>query len=135
MNKEEFQTYLLDIGGLKRTYREDRGPITSAGFFQYNEGWYQLTKNLIDELLKLGWNKRINQAKEKFGGLRFYAEDVPEGGYDVIAKYENLSYEVCEKCGGKGVLRKGSWLVTLCDEHSEGREDFDREQFKRLFGK
>lgn len=134
MTKQEFEVYLLDIGGLKRTYREDKGPIVEAGFFQMGEGWYGLVKDLIDELLKLGWNKRINQSKEKFGGLRFYVEDTPEGGHEVISKYERLSYSVCEKCGKEGILRKGSWIRTLCEEHSEGKEPMDPQKSKNLFG-
>jgi hypothetical protein len=42
----------------------------------------------------------------------------------VIDKYENLSYKTCEICGKEGVLRKGSWLKTLCDEHANGSEPF-----------
>jgi hypothetical protein len=122
MNKEEFEKYLVSIGGLVRTYREDKGPIVTADFFAYSDGWYEMTKNLIDELLALGWDKRINQVKEKFGGLRFYIETYPEGGIDVIRKYEDLSYKTCEKCGKEGVLRKGGWILTLCDEHAKGLE-------------
>lgn len=121
MTKEEFETFLIDIGGLKRTYKEHRGPIVEAGFFQMKEGWYQLVSELITELLKLGWDKRVHQAKEKFGGLRFYVENPPVGGHDIITKYEKLSYSICEVCGEKGVLREGSWIRTLCDTHSEGK--------------
>lgn len=132
MTKQEFDLYLLDIGGLNRTYREYKGPIVEAGWV--GEGWYGLLKNLIDELLQLGWDKRIISIKEKFGGLRFYVENVPVNGHDVIDKYEKLSYHVCEKCGNTGVLRTGKWLKTLCDEHCEGAEPFDSNKFKNLFG-
>lgn len=131
MNKEEFEKYLESIGGLTRGWKPDKGPITEAGFFSYNEGWYELTKNLINELLVLGWNKTLIQAKEKFGGLRFYADDIPEGGHKIILKYEDLSYTICENCGKEGVLRSGSWLRTLCDEHSEGKEPFKKMEIKK----
>lgn len=126
MTKEEFEKYLTDIGGLVRTYREYKGPITQSGFFQFGEGWYEMTKNLIDELIAIGWNKRINQAKEKFGGLRFYIEDAPAGAHEIIVKYEKLSYTICEKCGKEGVARKGGWIKTLCDEHSDGKEPINK---------
>jgi hypothetical protein len=122
MTKEEFEKYLVSIGGLVRTYREYKGPIVDSGFFQYSEGWYDMTKNLIDELIELGWSKRINQAKEKFGGLRFYIENTTPEINAVVNKYESLSYSICEHCGNDGVLRKGGWIRTLCDEHSEGKE-------------
>ncbi len=122
MTKEEFENYLISIGGLVRTYREYKGPIVEAGWFQIDEGWYEMVKNLIDELITIGWDKKISQVKEKFGGLRFYLDEYSEGSLFIISKYESLSYKTCEKCGKEGVLRKGSWLKTLCDEHSEGRE-------------
>ena len=120
MTKQEMDKFLLDIGGLNRTYREDKGPIVESGWV--GEGWNELIKNLIEELLQLGWDKRINSIKEKFGGLRFYIENYPVGGHEVVSKYERLSYHTCEKCGEEGILRKGSWIQTLCDEHSEGKE-------------
>jgi len=131
MSKEEFEKYLIDIGGLNRTYKEYKGPIIEANWFAVKEGWYDMLKELIDRLLILGWNKRINQVKEKFGGLRFYVsnEDMPEGGWDLIQKYEIKSRTICEYCGDYGDLRKGKWIKTLCDKHSEGREKFDYKKF------
>ena len=133
MNKEEFETYLISIGGLVRTYRDYKGPIVDAKFCQCHEGWYGIIKNVIEELIALGWNKRINQIKEKFGGLRFYAEDLPEGGNDVIIKYERLSSTICEMCGQSGVPREGKWIRTLCEEHSQGNKPFDAGRFNNLF--
>lgn len=132
MTKAEFDKYLIGIGGLERTYREWKGPIIESGWV--GEGWNELLKNLIDELLQLGWDKRINSIKEKFGGLRFYVQNPPVNGHDVIDRYEKLSYRICEKCGSAGVLRTGKWLKTLCDEHADGAEPFDSEKFKNLFG-
>lgn len=136
MNKEEFEKYLIDIGGLSRTYKEHKGPITDAGWFCVGEGWYDMLKEIIDKLLLLGWNKRVSQVKEKFGGLRFYVpnEDMPEGGWDIIIDYEGKSRTICETCGEIGYLRKGGWIRTLCDNHSEGKERFDEDQQKRIFG-
>jgi hypothetical protein len=76
----------------------------------------------------LGWDRRIHQVKEKFGGLRFYVETIPQGGEEIITKYESLSYKICEKCGEEGQLRggNGQWLRTLCEVHAEGREIYNR---------
>lgn len=127
MTKEELEKYLVGVGGLTRIYKDYKGPITKTNFFQVKEGWYNIIQACIDELLKLGWNKRIHQVKEKFGGLRFYVgdEDMPTGGYEVIEKYEKLSITTCEICGNDGVLRKGNWLKTLCEAHSDGAEKFN----------
>ena len=130
MNYEEMDNYLASIGGLNRTYRENRGPILDSKSFGVGEGWLHLIKDMIEELIVLGWDKRLQQSKEKFGGLRFYIETYPEGAQDIISKYEKLSYETCEKCGEAGSLRKGSWLETLCDEHANGREAFNNDTTK-----
>jgi hypothetical protein len=71
-------------------------------------------KQLISDLLVLGWNGRLAQVKEKFGGLRFYADDVPEAGEDLIRKAEGDSYHICEECGEPGKLRAKGWWKTRC---------------------
>jgi hypothetical protein len=122
MTREEFDKYLESIGGLQRTYRVDKGPIVDSRYLGVGDGWLPLIKEMIDELLAAGWDKRLHQSKEKFGGLRFYIDSPNDGLHHIIAKYERKSYDICEKCGKEGQLRKGGWMKTLCDEHSEGRE-------------
>lgn len=145
MNKEEFESYLKSIGGLESEWEPENGPILTADFFSLSEGWYGLIKDLIDELITVGWNKKVTQVKEKFGGLRFYIPSghvvddkwveikVPEAYNAIISKYEKLSYSVCEKCGKNGVVRSGPWIRTLCDEHSEGKEPLNNNA-RRFFG-
>lgn len=130
MTKEEMNQFLESIGGLERVWRPDLGPINDASFFNVAEGWYPLIKDLIEELITLGWNKKIVQVKEKFGGLRFYVGTLPEGGYEIISKYEGNSYSICEKCGEEGKIR-GSlrWVLTLCDKHFKEKEE---EQLKKV---
>lgn len=118
MTREEFNDYLVSIGGLVRTWNTSKGPILDASFFQIKEGWYSLVRDLIDELITAGWNKKIYEVKEKVGGLRFYAIEVPEGRYSIIARYEAKSYEVCERCGEAGRHRSEGWMATLCDKHA-----------------
>jgi hypothetical protein len=122
MTREEFDKYLVSIGGLLRTYREDKGPIVDSRYLGVGEGWLPLIKEMIDELLAAGWDRKLAQSKEKFGGLRFYIPSANDELHTIISKYERKSYDVCEKCGKEGQLRKGGWIKTLCDEHSEGRE-------------
>lgn len=117
MKKEEFEQYLESIGGLENGYFNDRPPIKSAGFFEIGDGWYELVKNMIDELIADGWDKQVCQVKEKFGGLRFYTNGGGENHYKIISKYENMSVKTCEVCGKPGEQRGGGWIVTLCDEH------------------
>jgi hypothetical protein len=126
MTSEEFDKYLESIGGLENGYYPDRPKIVNSRFCAVGPGWYEILKNLIDELIAAGWDKQICQIKEKFGGLRFYTNAMSDECYEIVSKYEKLSYKICEKCGEPGELRQGGWISTLCDEHAEGREPFPK---------
>ena len=120
MTKEEMNDYLESIGGLENGMYSNKPKITSCDFFDVQVGWYPLIKNLIDELITLGWDKQVTQVKEKFGGLRFYINGGSDEMYNKITEAEKLSHETCELCGEKGELRtKIRWFTTLCDEHYE----------------
>jgi hypothetical protein len=120
MTREEMNDYLESIGGLENGMYSNKPKITSCDFFDVQVGWYPLIKNLIDELITLGWDKKVTQVKEKFGGLRFYINGGSDEIYNKITEAEKLSHETCELCGKKGELRtKIRWFTTLCDEHYE----------------
>lgn len=120
MTREEMNDYLESIGGLENGMYSNKPKITNCDFFDVQVGWYPLIKNLIDELITLGWDKKVTQVKEKFGGLRFYINGGSDEIYNKITEAEKLSHETCELCGKKGELRtKIRWFTTLCDEHYE----------------
>jgi hypothetical protein len=123
MTKEEINEYLESIGGLENGFFTDRPPITNCGFFDVDSGWYPLIKDLIEDLIKLGWDKQVCQVKEKFGGLRFY---INSGSNEIFARItlaENKSHEICETCGEKGEMRTDlGWYRTLCNKHYEERK-------------
>ena len=145
MEKKEFKEYLESIGGLENGYFTDIEPIKDVEFFSIRKGWFKLTKELIDELIEDGWDKKICQVKEKFGGLRFYTNGGGDNHHQIISKYEKISYETCEVCGEKGEPRGGGWITTLCSEHYiepifnkfETKNDlgFTQEDFKELLEK
>lgn len=71
-------------------------------------------KNPTDPMLEFS----VVQCKEKFGGLRCYA-DFPEGEVrerlqGAIALAEMLSYTICETCGQPGKVGGEGWIKTLC---------------------
>lgn len=118
MTKEEMNDYLESIGGLENGFYTDKPPIKDCGFFGVDNGWYPLIKDLINDLIKLGWNKQVCQVKEKFGGLRFYINEGSDEVHNRIIEAERLSHETCEICGEKGELRTNiGWYLTLCDKH------------------
>jgi len=120
MTEQEMNEFLESIGGLKNGFYTDREPITSASFFTIGLGWYPLVKKLIEDLIKVGWDKQICQVKEKFGGLRFYVNSLSEKGHKLISKAEEESFEICEECGEPGEIRSREyWVKTLCDKDAK----------------
>ena len=85
-----------------------------------NKGWHPLVNNLLDDLLKLGWDGAVYQVKEKFGGLRFYIGEGSDEVHERIQQAEDESYSVCDVTGKPGKLRPDlRWMRTLCDEEYE----------------
>lgn len=64
---------------------------------------------------------RASQVKEKFGTLRFYLSHGTDEMMQIVAEAERKSAETCEQCGEKGTLRRGGWLITLCDDCHGGK--------------
>ena len=120
MTDQAMTEFLQSIGGLKNGYYSDREPITDAGFLCVGPGWYPLIKDLIEDLVELGWDREVCQVKEKFGGLRFYVNAASDEMYDRISQAEKESYETCEVTGQPGKLRTDlGWWTTLSDAEYE----------------
>lgn len=118
INTDEFNQFLKEIGGLKLPYKEGEDKlIIDRNFFEIGNGWLAIVRNLILDIIEMGWDKRIFQVKEKFGGLEFYVNRVPNGVLDRIDETRKLSHSICETCGKSGKLRTDRyWFKTLCDE-------------------
>lgn len=75
----------------------------------------------MEEIYKrLPKDAHILQIKEKWGGLRFYV-DADMETLHFIDEMEEKSLTVCERCGEFGKLRRGGWVLTLCDKCNESR--------------
>ena len=117
MNKQDMDEFLQSIGGLKNGFKLESNPITDSDFFEVELGWFPLIKDLITDLIELGWNKEVCQVKEKFGGLRFYINDGSDEVFNRIHKAEKESFTICEITGKVGELRTDiGWFRTLSDE-------------------
>ena len=115
----EMKAFLESIGGFVNGWYPDRPNITDPHFMSIGCGWYPLVQKLIQDLIDAGWNRRILQVKEKFGGLRFYTDGASIECYNLIDKAEEESYKTCEECGSKevvttGPLEGGYWIRSLC---------------------
>jgi hypothetical protein len=79
-------------------------------------GWWPIIATLDQVLRERYPDYRVVQIKEKFGGLRFYADGVDAAGYEIIGAAERSAAETCEECGQPGAPRTHRyWYRTLCD--------------------
>lgn len=72
MKSKEFEDYLISIGGLINGWKDDNEPIISRYYFCIPDEWLEVTKNLIADLILLGWDKMITDCKEKNDSGEFY---------------------------------------------------------------
>lgn len=115
--KKLFKDFPTLYAGHKESLQHNLMPFG----FECQDGWEKIIRRLSEKLEPMG--VKAMQVKEKFGGLRFYLDGgAPEEAHKLIQKAQEESYETCEECGKPGALRGGSWIQTLCDDHSEGRQ-------------
>lgn len=100
-----------------------RIPERWGKYLSIDEGWYGIVFELDKQLAALDPDYTIAQVKEKFGGLRYYLEDIkPEArdrAYKLIEEAEAKASRTCEICGQPGTLNtKKMWYRTLCQEHT-----------------
>jgi hypothetical protein len=92
----------------------------------FGKGWWPVIREALEAIALLDPDCKVDQIKEKFGGLRFYYA----GGTgndaridELIAQAERVAAQTCELCGAPGRARGTGWIRTVCDEHAEGRLD------------
>jgi hypothetical protein len=82
-------------------------------------GWLSVVKDTLQKMVEAGWNKDLQQLKQKFGGLRIYiGESTPEVDA-IIQGAEALCDTLCEACGNKHGLTipiSGYALCTDCEK-------------------
>lgn len=66
--------------------------------------------------IKLLYNYRITQIKEKYGSLRWYDVGTTQDVLDIISKYENISYNTCYKCGNPTTYHTSGYILPVCDK-------------------
>jgi hypothetical protein len=102
-----------------------------------DDGWYDLIDTLChgiqryvdnhNDYIKTKWataeekkagpiSVKVDQIKEKYGGLRFYISGGDDALFSMIMMAEDMSYRICEVCGNRGGLSKrDGWYKTLCE--------------------
>lgn len=87
---------------------------------EIHDGWLWLVAQLHTDLIKIDPDYRIDQVKEKFGGLRYYVtlscdKEKSDQCYELISKAEKDSFTICETCGLPGKELDTGWLLTTCE--------------------
>ena len=114
MNRELTAELIKEFPEILRGVRKPPSESLMCFGFEYSDGWYDLTHKMLTELQEADPECHLLQAKEKWGGLRVYISG-NEDAYNIVDKYEKLSYSVCEACGSTDdVKSEGAWVQTLC---------------------
>lgn len=96
-------------------------------------GWWPLLLEVYAEMLRVteatGCKIRIQQVKEKFGGLRVYyhltgynTDEAHAIVESAVRKAELKAIHTCEMCGEPGHQRDNGWVKTLCDVHDAAQK-------------
>ena len=85
-----------------------------------------LCKELKTELKKHKYLRkyRITQIKEKFGGLRWYDNSNTKEGYNIIQKYEHISFNTCINCGKPATYVSAGWISPYCDNCKDNKHNY-----------
>lgn len=119
---------------------EERFPkmfVGKYGGFACGPGWWPILETLCEFIQNhIDHNKNctqvvVEQIKEKFGSLRFYAQGGDEFTDGAISFAESLSSSMCEECGNQGKRVGGDWIRTLCDFHIAEREALRAEEMRK----
>lgn len=101
------------------------GKVHIPMYIDCDEGWFDLIWKLCEDIDVIVNREsltdfRVDQIKEKFGGLRFYVDGANKEVFDLINNAEVKSFKTCEICGKHGSMYVGwGWFKTLCRKCSK----------------
>jgi len=87
-------------------------------FIETAPGWNNLIYEFFEKVsaMKLD-NYKLMQIKEKFGGLRLYADGGNDEIRNLVSSFEQRASVTCESCGAVksvGAASINGWLSVLC---------------------
>ena len=86
--------------------------------FHVGDGWLPIVEEALDKMIAAGWDKQLDQVKQKFCGLRIYTGIASDEVRKIIAKAEAKANIACEHCGqphGLEIPRGGIALCPACE--------------------
>ena len=86
----------------------------SCGFY-LPDGWEKIVWDLCEKIAPLveGTEFKVEQVKEKFGGLRFYVSESTDDVSTLIGEAEAASVYTCQRCGAPGERGGTGWRMTV----------------------
>lgn len=84
---------------LRDGHAPDR-PYPVEGNYDLPAGWIPVVERLVQRLILLGWDRRLAQVKEKFGGLRFYIDKRAGQTTEAMIAEIHRAYEEVDLIGG-----------------------------------
>jgi len=124
MNKDIEKQIVLEAWSI---FFEEEPKNTDVAFeMTCDDGWANIVRTTARLLHEHNIQKRndlaytparVEQLKEKFGGLRMYISGGDNWTNGVVDMAEELSHLVCEVSGASGSLhRRGNWFKTLSED-------------------
>ena len=113
--------------------KDERYAIRMFGI-ECGDGWRTILENLFAniQLLIDGGAPMIelHQVKEKFGGLRFYAEECDDNVRKAISDAELAAWNTCELCGStEEVGCTNGWITVCCRKCHGSNERLQRHEW------
>lgn len=117
MNAEHEEYFLKTYPSLfpPEDIRKDPMQSCMSWGMECGDGWFNLLDDLFKKMVATGIPTTLEQVKEKWGGLRIYANTVGATS-DLISIAEEESYSICELCGDPGKLYTVGWHAVRCDK-------------------
>lgn len=90
--------------------------------FEIGEGWFTTVAHALRQLVAAGWDRELEQVKQKFCGLRIYlgdsyAHDENRPEFEAIIRHaEYQCAQICEFCGEPHFLTIPRSGMALCKE-------------------
>lgn len=84
--------------------------------FDIGDGWFPIVKQALMAMVLVGWDRDLQQVKQKFCGLRIYIGETNEAVDAIITYAEQRCSVTCEDCGKPHGLTDAGWGRALCKE-------------------
>lgn len=83
--------------------------------FYIGDGWFPIVAQALEAMVLAGWDRDLQQVKQKFCGLRIYIGERHEPSELIIRYAVQRCSVACEDCGKPHGLDNPMWGRALCE--------------------